>query len=129
MISKYIKYLLFNNTVSFQTGTKHFYVDSTDVHHIFPKNSEYVKTNNISQKLVDSIPNLTPLNEDENRIIVKNKNPDIYYTIFKETASKDFEKNLEKHGIKSEFLKNNDFDALINFRKEYIAKLVNSENK
>lgn len=129
MISKYIKYILFKNTVSFQTGTDHSFVESTDVHHIFPKNSEYVKTNNISQKLVDSMANLTPLNDVENRKIIKNKNPDIYYAIFKETASKDFEKNLEKHGIKSEFLQNNDFDALINFRKKYIAKLVNSENK
>ena len=129
MISKYIKYILFNNTVSFQKGTKHFYVDSTDMHHIFPQNSEYVKTNNISEKLVNSMPNLTPLNEDENRIIIKHKNPDIYYAIFKETASEDFEKNLLNHGIKSEFLQSNDFYALINFRKKYITKLVNGKNK
>ena len=124
MMAKYIKYILFNQTESFQNGAKHSFTDVTDMHHIFPKKCEYVKINNIEEDLLNSIVNLTPLNKTENQII-GNKNPSVYYSDLEKTSRKGFEENLKNHGINSEFLKNNNFEALIEHRKKYISDLVN----
>jgi hypothetical protein len=124
MMAKYIKYILYNQTESFATGTKHSFTASTDMHHIFPKNCEYVKTNKVDKELVNSIVNLTPLNKTENQII-GSKNPSVYYEELEKTSRIGFEENLKKHGINSEFLKNNNFDGLIEYRKTYISNLVN----
>ena len=124
MMAKYIKYILFNQTESFQNGAKHSFTDVTDMHHIFPKKCEYVKINNIEEDLLNSIVNLTPLNKTENQII-GNKNPSVYYNDLEKTSRKGFEESLKNHGINSEFLKNNNFEALIEHRKKYISNLVN----
>jgi len=117
-----------NNAVDFATGhqiSMHQSVDGNfDLHHIFPK--KWCKDNNIARELYDSLVNKTPLSAKTNQQIGGNS-PQQYLSMIELNYSVDstiLDHYLLTHGINPVHLRNNDFYAFFEERKEFLISLI-----
>ncbi|MDK2819991.1 MAG: DUF262 domain-containing protein [Mycoplasmataceae bacterium] len=128
MISNYIKFLLFSSTRSFFGGLNHADYIAVDVHHIFPKNSKIITSNDEWIEKVDTIINTTPLVSNENKHI-GSKNPSVYLNTLEAEGTSEFNVILKEHGINKELLKTDDFESFLENRGEFLLKKVNESFK
>ena len=111
---------LSNSKIDFQT----YYSESIDVHHIFPV--AWCEKNNIPKEQYNSIINKTPLSGGTNRF-VQGDAPSIYLNrIIKKigVSVEEFEEILRSHQLHPQLLRNDDFIAFINDRKEKILRII-----
>ena len=110
----------------FDTG-QHSINDSSDRHHIFPKQQFSKQSSN-----VNSILNITWLSEDTNRKIIRAKKPSVYTSKFLEknhnNDQEKFQKEiLDRHFINKnafEYMLNDDFDNFIKEREKEILRKI-----
>ena len=110
----------------FDTG-QHAVNESSDRHHIFPKQQFSKQFSN-----VNSILNITWLSEDTNRKIIRDKKPSVYTNKFlgknHNSDQERFQKEiLDRHFISKnafEYMLNDDFDNFIKEREKAILKKI-----
>ena len=126
---KGIMSLIFKNGAKdFLTGnvmsTEAAFMESIDVHHIFPK--KYCKKRGFNADAVDSVANRTPISSDTNKIIGGNA-PSKYMTKI-ETAlghsDAKVDAILEHHFINATLCRTDDFDAFIVDRAKKILDKI-----
>lgn len=120
--------LMRDGGLDFRTGegidVQAYFDDSIDIHHIFPR--KWCQKHNIEARYYDSIVNKTPLSYKTNRIIGGNS-PSVYLKKLRDdndmTEARQDE-ILASHVIDVDALKNDDFRAFFEARKEALLTRI-----
>ena len=122
--------LMDDNTKDWLTSTKidfsTYFLESIDIHHIFPVAWCEKRENNIPRNDFDCIVNKTPLSGKTNRI-VSGDAPSKYLDRLKKHAGvpdSDFHDILISHVVNPDFMYQDDFYGFFNDRKEQILQRI-----
>ncbi|MDD4416221.1 MAG: DUF262 domain-containing protein [Proteiniphilum sp.] len=122
--------LMDDNTRDWLSGTKidfsTYFLESIDIHHIFPVAWCERKENAISRDEYDSIINKTPLSGRTNRI-VSGDAPSKYLERIKKNvgvSDEEFIEILQSHVVNPVFMYQDDFQGFFNDRKERILQKI-----
>ncbi|MDD2246767.1 MAG: DUF262 domain-containing protein [Proteiniphilum sp.] len=122
--------LMDDNTRDWLSGTKidfsTYFLESIDIHHIFPVAWCERKENAISSDEYDSIINKTPLSGRTNRI-VSGDAPSKYLERIKKNvgvSDEEFIEILQSHVVNPVFMYQDDFQGFFNDRKERILQKI-----
>ena len=105
-------------------STEAAFMESIDVHHIFPK--KYCKKRGFNADAVDSVANRTPISSDTNKIIGGNAPSKYMEKIADQSGHSDAKVDaiLEHHFIDATLCRTDDFDAFIVDRAKKILDKI-----